>query len=99
MSRIFPISPASVYLIVRESSLAANLPKLSPHDMRRTWAKLSFKSGAPIEQIQEVLGHVSIQTTQIYLGTRLELARGKAAVDYIRLDSNSESHPKAAPKV
>ena len=46
---------------------------LRPHDLRRTCAKLCRKHNAPIEQIQLLLGHASIETTQTYLGTTLDL--------------------------
>lgn len=42
--------------------------RLAPHDLRRTFAKLAHKGGAPIDQIQLSLGHASIQTTEDYLG-------------------------------
>lgn len=41
---------------------------LAPHDLRRTFAKLAHKGGAPIDQIQLSLGHASLQTTEVYLG-------------------------------
>lgn len=47
--------------------------ELRPHDLRRTCAKLCRKSGGQLEQIQLLLGHASIETTQIYLGTTLDL--------------------------
>lgn len=46
---------------------------LAPHDLRRTCAKLCRASGGDIEQIQFLLGHASIQTTERYLGTRQDL--------------------------
>jgi integrase len=46
---------------------------LAPHDLRRTFAKLARSGQAPIEQIQLALGHQSIQTTQRYLGSDLDL--------------------------
>ena len=49
---------------------------ISPHDLRRTYAKLSFKNGAKIDQIQLNLGHESLATTQVYLGTELDLKNG-----------------------
>jgi integrase len=48
--------------------------ELAPHDLRRTFAKLARSGQAPLEQIQLALGHQSIQTTQRYLGSELDLA-------------------------
>lgn len=46
---------------------------LRPHDLRRTCAKLCRSHGGELEQIQLLLGHASIQTTERYLGTKLDL--------------------------
>jgi integrase len=48
---------------------------LAPHDLRRTCAKLCRASGGELEQIQMLLGHSSIQTTDRYLGSRQNLVR------------------------
>ena len=45
----------------------------SLHDLRRTCAKLCRKSGGDLEQIQMLLGHASIQTTEKYLGMQQNL--------------------------
>ena len=58
--------------------------KLAPHDLRRTCAKLCRKAGGELEQIQLLLGHASIQTTERYLGTEQALAH--AVNDAIGLD-------------
>jgi site-specific recombinase XerD len=42
--------------------------KVAPHDLRRTFAKLAYQGGSPIEQIQKSLGHASIKTTESYIG-------------------------------
>lgn len=42
--------------------------KVAPHDLRRTFAKLAYQGGSPIEQIQKSLGHASIKTTEAYIG-------------------------------
>jgi site-specific recombinase XerD len=48
---------------------------LKAHDLRRTCAKLSRRGGAALEQIQIMLGHSSVQTTERYLGTKQDLER------------------------
>ena len=47
---------------------------IAPHDLRRTCAKLCRKHGGELEQIQLLLGHQSIQTTERYLGTKQDLS-------------------------
>jgi site-specific recombinase XerD len=42
--------------------------KLAPHDLRRSCARLCRAAGGELEQIQFLLGHVSVQTTESYLG-------------------------------
>jgi integrase/recombinase XerD len=63
----------AVWLLVEKHARAIGIPKLTPHDLRRTCAKLCRAAGGDIEQIQLLLGHASIQTTERYLGTRQNL--------------------------
>jgi len=44
--------------------------RVAPHDLRRTCARLCHAAGGELEQIQFLLGHVSIQTTERYLGCK-----------------------------
>lgn len=46
--------------------------EVTPHDLRRTAARLMLEGGAPIEQISLILGHSDIKTTQRYLGIDLD---------------------------
>ena len=56
--------------VVRAAAAAAGIPKLAPHDLRRTCARLCHLAGGELDQIQFLLGHVSIQTTERYLGCK-----------------------------
>jgi integrase len=42
------------------------LATIAPHDLRRTCARLCHQAGGELEQIQFLLGHVPIQTTERY---------------------------------
>jgi integrase len=44
-----------------------------PHDLRRTCAKLCHVNGGELEQIQFLLGHASVLTTERYLGCNQNL--------------------------
>lgn len=46
---------------------------IAPHDLRRSCAKMCRAGGGELEQIQLLLGHASVQTTERYLGTKQEL--------------------------
>jgi integrase len=43
---------------------------LAPHNLRRSCAKLCHSAGGELEQIQFLLGYVSVQTTERYLGCK-----------------------------
>src|SRR5215469_719436 len=60
----------AVWHIVRESARSIGVAKLAPHDLQRTCARLCHASGGELEQIQFLLGHVSVQTTERYLGCK-----------------------------
>ncbi len=83
--RVFPFGVDTAYLIVRDTARAAGLGEVRPHDLRRTAARQMMLAGAGLDQIQKILGHASIQTTEKYLGDHLEIRPGKAATDMIVL--------------
>jgi integrase len=72
-----------VWQLIRPYADAAGVPGIAPHDLRRTCAKLCRAGGGDLEQIQLLLGHASVQTTERYLGTRQDLVH--APNDAIRL--------------
>jgi site-specific recombinase XerD len=57
---------------------------LAPHDLRRTAASLALKGGATMRQIQAMLGHESITTTEKYLEPLISLKQG--AADFIDIE-------------
>jgi integrase/recombinase XerD len=67
------LSTQAVLDVVKEYSAPLGI-RVRPHDLRRTCAKLCRSAGGDLEQIQLLLGHASIQTTERYLGTRQNLA-------------------------
>ena len=69
------LSEDTVWNVTRAYGARLGHPGLAPHDLRRTCAKLCRMSGGDLEQIQLLLGHASVQTTERYLGTRQNLVQ------------------------
>jgi site-specific recombinase XerD len=67
------ISQNVVWYVVRTCCARAGLEHIAPHDLRRTCAKLCHDRGGELEQIQFLLGHASVQTTERYLGCKQNL--------------------------
>ena len=62
-----------VYLIVRKYlTLVTSLKKRSPHVLRHTFATAMLNNGAGLESIKKLLGHESVDTTEIYAHTTFE---------------------------
>lgn len=77
--------PMAVWHIVRKSRAAAQIEKpVSPHTFRHTCATHMLQAGAQLRHLQELLGHASIETTQVY--TRLTVSDLKEA--------HSRYHPR-----
>jgi integrase len=55
--------------IVRKAAAKLGVKNFGPHDLRRTCARLCREQGGDLEQIQAMLGHASLVTTQRYLGS------------------------------
>jgi site-specific recombinase XerD len=72
-----------VWQLLQPYARAAGVPGIAPHDLRRSCAKMCRAAGGELEQIQLLLGHASVQTTERYLGTKQDLVH--APNDGIRL--------------
>ena len=57
-----------VWQMLRQYAETIGIPGIAPHYARRTCAKLCRAAGGELEQIQLLLGHASVQTTERYLG-------------------------------
>jgi integrase len=78
------LSEKVVWQMLKPYVRRIGVPHVAPHDLRRTTAKLCRAGGGDLEQIQMLLGHSSVQTTERYLGTKQNLAH--APNDAIRLN-------------
>lgn len=58
---------SSIEKTVREIGKRAGVENVHPHRFRRTGATIALRSGMPIEKVSFLLGHESIETTQVYL--------------------------------
>lgn len=73
------LSRVMIFNIIRDAAAAVGIVKtISPHTMRHSFATHLMQGGADIRVVQELLGHESITTTEVY--THLELKELKQAM-------------------
>jgi integrase len=70
--------------VFRNFAKAVGIEKIAPHDLRRSCARLCHVAGGELEQIQFLLGHVSVQTTERYLGSKQKIR--EAVNDHIGIE-------------
>ena len=80
------LSRSMIFKMIKKYTLTANIKKdISPHSLRHSFATHLVEGGANLRAVQEILGHSSITTTEIY--THLDS-------DYLR-SNLVEYHPRA----
>ena len=80
------LSRQSAYAVLRRVAEQAGVPgEVSPHTLRHSFATHLLDGGADVRVVQELLGHASVTTTQIYT---------LVTVDHLR-EVYAEAHPRA----
>ena len=81
-----PLTRQSAWLVIRSAAERAQITaEVSPHTLRHSFATHLLQGGADVRVVQELLGHASVATTQIYT---------HVSVDTLR-DIYATSHPRA----
>jgi len=80
-----PMSRQSAWECVNQASARAKIPGVSPHSLRHSYATHLLERGADVRTVQELLGHASVTTTQVYT---------LVTVDTLR-EIYAASHPRA----
>jgi integrase/recombinase XerD len=81
-----PLSRQSAWLVIQHAAERARLSAhVSPHTLRHSFATHLMQGGADVRVVQELLGHASVATTQIYTHVSIDALR----------DVYATSHPRA----
>ena len=82
-----PITRVMVFNIIKQAALMAGIDKqISPHTLRHSYATHLLEGGANIRQVQELLGHESILTTEVYTHVNRKHLRGVVEDSFSNVD-------------
>src|SRR5436190_996258 len=80
------ITRQAVFQLVREHAREAGIEKIvTPHTLRHSFATHLIENGCDLRSVQEMLGHASIETTQVYT---------HVSVEHVR-EAYQKAHPRA----
>jgi len=81
-----PLTRQGLWLIVKEYATAAGIERdVTPHTLRHSFATHMLDGGAGLREVQQLLGHANISSTQVY--TKVSTRRKRGAYD--------KAHPRA----
>lgn len=82
-----PLTRVMVFTIIKQAAMLAGIDKsISPHTLRHSYATHLLEGGANIRQVQELLGHESISTTEVYTHVNRKHLRGVVEDSFADLD-------------
>ena len=82
-----PLTRVMVFNIIKQAALLAGIDKqISPHTLRHSYATHLLEGGANIRQVQELLGHESILTTEVYTHVNRKHLRGVVEDSFSNVD-------------
>ena len=79
-----PLTRQGAWLVLRAAAERAGLGPVSPHVLRHSFATHLLDGGADVRVVQELLGHASVTTTQVYTLVTVERLREVYAVTHPR---------------
>lgn len=83
------LSRQSAWTVLRATASRAGLPALSPHTLRHSFATHMLDGGADVRVVQELLGHASVTTTQVYTLVTVDALREVYAAAHPRARGRS----------
>ena len=84
-----PLTRVMVFTIIKQAAMLAGIDKsISPHTLRHSYATHLLEGGANIRQVQELLGHESISTTEVYTHVSRKQLRSVVEDSFADVDIN-----------
>ena len=84
-----PLTRVMVFTIIKNAAMLAGIDKsISPHTLRHSYATHLLEGGANIREVQELLGHESISTTEVYTHVNRKHLRDVVEDSFVDLDIN-----------